>query len=60
MLQSPQSSPLCDAPGHAPGHPQNVRMPRLCVSALSGGGGKTLLSLGLTYALAAQGLTVKK
>ena len=59
MLQSPQSSPLCDAPGHAPSHPQNVRMPRLCVSALSGGGGKTLLSLGLTYALAAQGLTVK-
>ena len=34
-------------------------MPRLCVSALSGGGGKTLLSLGLTRALAAQGHTVK-
>ncbi|QTO40174.1 cobyrinate a,c-diamide synthase [Desulfovibrio desulfuricans] len=36
-----------------------VSMPRLCVSALSGGGGKTLLSLGLTRALAAQGHTVK-
>ena len=34
-------------------------MPRLCVSALSGGGCKTLLSLGLTRALAAQGHTVK-
>ncbi|MCH5145740.1 cobyrinate a,c-diamide synthase [Desulfovibrio sp. UIB00] len=34
-------------------------MPRLCVSALSGGGGKTLLSLGLTRAFAAQGHTVK-
>ena len=34
-------------------------MPRLCISALSGGGGKTLLSLGLTHALAAQGHTVK-
>lgn len=34
-------------------------MLRLCVSALSGGGGKTLLSLGLTRALAAQGQTVK-
>ena len=34
-------------------------MPRLCVSALSGGGGKTLLSLGLTRALVAQGHTVK-
>lgn len=34
-------------------------MPRLCVSALSGGGGKTLLSLGLTRALTAQGHTLK-
>jgi len=34
-------------------------MPRLCVSALSGGGGKTLLSLGLTRALVGQGHTVK-
>lgn len=34
-------------------------MPRLCVSALSGGGGKTLLSLGLTRALVARGHVVK-
>ena len=34
-------------------------MLRLCVSALSGGGGKTLLSLGLTRALTAQGHTLK-
>lgn len=34
-------------------------MPRLCVSALSGGGGKTLLSLGLTRALVGRGHTVK-
>lgn len=34
-------------------------MPRLCISALSGGGGKTLLSLGLTHALAARGHAVK-
>ena len=33
--------------------------PRLCVSALSGGGGKTLLSLGLARALRGRGLTVK-
>ena len=34
-------------------------MPRLCVSALSGGGGKTLLSLGLVRAFAARGIVVK-
>ena len=34
-------------------------MPRLCISALSGGGGKTLLSLGLTHALTARGHVVK-
>jgi len=34
-------------------------MPRLCISALSGGGGKTLLSLGLTQALTARGHVVK-
>jgi len=54
MQQSPLSSPLCDA-----STAQALRMPRLCVSALSGGGGKTLLSLGLTRALAARGHTVK-
>lgn len=32
---------------------------RLCVSALSGGGGKTLLSLGLARAFARRGVTVK-
>ena len=55
MLQSPQSSPSCDDSMRA----QGLRMPRLCVSALSGGGGKTLLSLGLTHALAARGHAVK-
>lgn len=56
MLQSPLSS-SCDASAPVPA--SGVCMPRLCVSALSGGGGKTLLSLGLTHALAAQGHTVK-
>lgn len=55
MQQTSLSSTTCDVSSHA----QSVRMPRLCVSALSGGGGKTLLSLGLTHALAAQGHTVK-
>ena len=50
----PQSDFSCSACGLAA-----ASMPRLCVSALSGGGGKTLLSLGLTRALAAQGHTVK-
>ena len=59
MLQSSQSSPSCDANSRASSHSQSVRMPRLCVSALSGGGGKTLLSLGLTHALAARGHVVK-
>ena len=36
-----------------------LHAPRLCVSALSGGGGKTLLSLGLARALRGRGLTVK-
>ena len=34
-------------------------MPRLCVTALSGGGGKTLLSLGLCRAFARTGLVVQ-
>ena len=51
---SPQSDVSHPACGSAA-----ASMPRLCVSALSGGGGKTLLSLGLTRALAAQGHTVK-
>lgn len=34
-------------------------LPRICVSALSGGGGKTLLSLGLARALTGMGLSVK-
>ena len=55
MLQSPLSPAFSDVSSHA----QGVRMPRLCISALSGGGGKTLLSLGLTHALAARGHTVK-
>ena len=55
MPQSPTPSPLSNAFNNV----QVLRMPRLCVSALSGGGGKTLLSLGLTYALAARGHTVK-
>ena len=33
--------------------------PRLVVSGLSGGGGKTLVSLGLTRALTLRGLRVK-
>ena len=57
MQQSPLSSPLRDASASVPA--PGLRMPRLCISALSGGGGKTLLSLGLTHALAAQGHTVK-
>ncbi|MDR3358678.1 MAG: cobyrinate a,c-diamide synthase [Desulfovibrio sp.] len=36
-----------------------VRLPRLCVSAISGGGGKTLLSLGLARVLKRMGLAVK-
>lgn len=39
--------------------PPSVNLPRLCVSALSGGGGKTLLSLGLARALTGMGLAVK-
>lgn len=38
---------------------RSVRLPRLCVSAISGGGGKTLLSLGLARALRRRGLAVK-
>lgn len=34
-------------------------LPRLCVTALSGGGGKTLLSLGLCRAFALRGVTVQ-
>lgn len=37
----------------------NLHAPRLCITALSGGGGKTLLSLGLARALHDMGLTVK-
>ena len=51
LPQSDSSHPACGSAA--------ASMPRLCVSALSGGGGKTLLSLGLTRALAAQGQTVK-
>lgn len=51
LPQSDFSYPACGSAA--------ASMPRLCVSALSGGGGKTLLSLGLTRALAAQGHTVK-
>lgn len=36
-----------------------TRYPRLCVSAASGGGGKTLLSLGLARAFSAAGLFVR-
>ena len=57
MLQSLLPSSSCDASAGVP--VSGLRMPRLCVSALSGGGGKTLLSLGLTHALAAQGHAVK-
>lgn len=39
--------------------PQPTRYPRLCVSAASGGGGKTLLTLGLARAARNTGLTVK-
>lgn len=38
---------------------QHGAMPRLCVTALSGGGGKTLLSLGLCRAFVARGVTVQ-
>ncbi|MGE4311383.1 MAG: cobyrinate a,c-diamide synthase [Desulfovibrio sp.] len=38
---------------------QRGAMPRLCVTALSGGGGKTLLSLGLCRAFVARGVTVQ-
>lgn len=51
LPQSDSSHPACGSAA--------ASMLRLCVSALSGGGGKTLLSLGLTRALAAQGQTVK-
>jgi len=37
----------------------SMHAPRLCVSALSGGGGKTLLSLGLARALCGRGMTIK-
>lgn len=43
-------------PARAPGP---TRYPRLCVSAASGGGGKTLLALGLVRAARKTGLTVK-
>ncbi|MBO4313776.1 MAG: cobyrinic acid a,c-diamide synthase, partial [Desulfovibrio sp.] len=36
-----------------------ISVPRLCVTALSGGGGKTLLALGLGRALVERGITVK-
>lgn len=39
--------------------PAPMSMPRLCVTALSGGGGKTLLSLGLCRAFARSGLVVQ-
>lgn len=39
--------------------PSPTRFPRLCVSAASGGGGKTLLSLGLARAFRDAGLHVK-
>ena len=39
--------------------PAATRYPRLCVSAASGGGGKTLLSLGLARAFREAGLYVK-
>ena len=55
MQHSLPQSDLC----HSACGSAAASMPRLCVSALSGGGGKTLLSLGLTRALAAQGHTVK-
>lgn len=38
---------------------QSVSAPRLVISGLSGGGGKTLLSLGLSRALTRRGLRVK-
>ena len=47
---------------HQPTSPtfsQRGAMPRLCVTALSGGGGKTLLSLGLCRAFVARGVTVQ-
>ncbi len=34
-------------------------LPRICISAFSGGGGKTLLALGLSRAFAAQGIIVQ-
>lgn len=55
MQHSLPQSDLC----HSACGSAAASMPRLCVSALSGGGGKTLLSLGLTRALAAQSHTVK-
>lgn len=39
--------------------PVPATLPRLCVSALSGGGGKTLLSLGLARAFTGMGAAVK-
>ncbi|GFH62404.1 MAG: cobyrinic acid a,c-diamide synthase [Candidatus Desulfovibrio kirbyi] len=39
--------------------PGALSLPRLCVSSLSGGGGKTLLALGLTRALVHKGISVK-
>lgn len=47
---------------HQPTFPtssQRGAMPRLCVTALSGGGGKTLLSLGLCRAFVERGVTVQ-
>ena len=44
-------------------HPRTPRTgassARICISALSGGGGKTLLSLGLARAFSRQGLAVQ-
>ncbi len=36
-----------------------MNIPRICISALKGGGGKTLLSLGLCSALASTGMRIK-
>ncbi|MDR2820508.1 MAG: cobyrinate a,c-diamide synthase [Desulfovibrio sp.] len=41
------------------GRAKNPLLPRLCVSALSGGGGKTLLALGLARAFTGRGLVVR-
>ena len=46
-------------PGPLPDAAARTRFPRLCVSAASGGGGKTLLTLGLARAFRQAGLAVK-